>query len=743
VLDLESSRSWRFSAPLRYVGQKARVIRARARAGLQGLRQAPRRAAIAVTLLRDAGPRALAERVAQKLRGGTRFQPPAPPQYVQAEAIAPLVFPPVDAPLVSIIVPMYGKAQLTYTCLASVAAETPLERCEVIVVDDASPVPAAEELAVVSGVRFERNPVNLGFIGSSNRGAELARGQYLVFLNNDTVVTAGWLQALLAVFEERADAGLVGARLLYPDGRLQEAGGIVWRDGSAWNIGRNDDPERPEYNYLRQADYCSGACLAVPAALFRELGGFDRRYAPAYYEDTDLAFAVRAAGRKVYYQPAAKVVHFEGQTSGTDPTAGVKRHEEINRHKFRDKWAAVLASHRNNGVHPELERDRAATRRVLMIEACMLTPDQDAGSVRTQAMLEIAVEMGAKVSFIADNLEHRQPYVAELQARGIEVLFAPYVTSIAELLDARGAEFDAVIVARHYIAVKHLDAIRRFAPQAIVAFDTVDLHFLRAERFAELDGGAAARTAARASRDEELSVIRRVDLTLVVSPIEVELLRAVAPEARVQLLSTIHEPVAGGKLPAERAGIVFIGGFQHPPNTDAVLWYAREILPLVRSRLPGVVTYIVGAKVPSTIRALAAADFVVTGFVEDIAPYFTGCRLSIAPLRYGAGVKGKINTSMSYGLPVVATTAAVEGMHLSPGENVLLADDAEEFATAIERLYRDDELWHRLSAGGIDNVRKHFSREVAGRALQGLFDLAEKKAQERRQRPLLVVAGGR
>ncbi|HSX61702.1 MAG TPA: glycosyltransferase, partial [Tahibacter sp.] len=669
--------------------------------------------------------RGLAGTLQRALREFRRSAPPAVAIAGEpATQFDDFSLPVADAPQVSIVIPVYNKIAYTLACLKSLATHAGSATFEVIVVDDCSSDDTPERLADVDGARAIRNAQNLGFVGSCNAGAAAARGEYVLFLNNDTVVTPGWLEALLRCFAEEPDAGLVGAKLVYPDGRLQEAGGIVFRDGSGWNYGRFEDPADPRYNFRREADYCSGAAILLRRDLFESLGGFDQRYAPAYYEDTDLAFAVRAAGLKVYYEPRSTVIHFEGITAGTDTGSGMKRYQVVNREKFLDKWKSALAL-QPAPIDDAALAPRAATfrreKRLLVVDACTPTPDQDSGSLRMVNLMRLLRALGWQVTFFADNRLYVAGYTEALQALGVEVLYAPYMNDPIRLFRQRGAEFDAVLLSRHYIAINYLGLARLYAPKAKLIFDTVDLHYLRERRAAELENSDELRRKAERTRAQEHKLIRECDATLVVSPVEQELLARELPQARVEILSNVHEVFGCRRGFAERSDLVFVGSFQHPPNEDAMLWFAREILPRLRDALPGARLHVIGQPIPDALRDYAADDFVLHGFVADLEPYMDGCRVSVAPLRYGAGVKGKVNMAMSYGLPVVATPAAVEGMHIRADSDVLVATDAEAFAAAIVRLYGDATLWETLSANGLANVERHFSFDAAKRALSRIL----------------------
>ena len=714
-----ASTSWRLTAPLRTAKLRWRNLRTRLTFLLGRLRTAWQRTRGS---LRRRGLLGTLRRARQELARGTPTL--APVAQAPDERFAPFALPTSDAPRVSVVIPVYNKIAYTVACLRSLAQHADATPFEVIVVDDGSSDATAVRLAQIDGLRVLRNAQNLGFVGSCNAGAAAARGEFVFFLNNDTVVTAGWLQALLCCFSEEADAGLVGARLVYPDGRLQEAGGIVFRDGSGWNYGRFDDPGDPRYGFRRETDYCSGAAILIRRELFQRLGGFDARYAPAYYEDTDLAFAVRAAGLKVYYEPRATVIHFEGISAGTDTTSGMKRYQVVNRDKFREKWAAALA-HQPAPIDDARDALRAATfraqRRILIIDACTPTPDQDSGSLRMVNLMRLLRSLGWQVSFFAENRAYVAGYTEAVQALGVEVQYHPYLADPVRFFRERGAEFDAIVLSRHYIAIHYLGLARLYAPQARLVFDTVDLHYLREQRAAELADDAALRRQAAQTRAQEHKLMRECDVTLVVSPVEQELLARELPQVRVEILSNVHE-VHGCRRPfAARTDLVFVGSFQHPPNVDAVLWFARDVLPVVRAQLPDVRLHVIGQPVPAEIAALAGEGLVAHGFVADLEPFMDGCRVSVAPLRYGAGVKGKVNMAMSYGLPVVATPMAVEGMHLVQGDEVLVAADAGAFAAAVLRLYGDEALWQRLSRGGLANVQRHFSFAAAQQALQRIL----------------------
>ncbi len=721
---IRASMFWRISAWPRAI---ASGIRNRLLAGVYHGRYLRQLAGRGLNSLRMRGLAGTLKRMRER-RGTTASDSSGAKPLPLASGADELRVPQARAPRASIIVPVYNQLHLSLACLRALADCGDRTGFEVIVVDDGSSDASQRLLPSIPGVRYHRNARNLGFIGACNTGAELARGQFLVFLNNDTTVQPGWLDALLATFVAYPDTGLAGSKLVYPDGRLQEAGGIVFADGSGWNYERFADPSHPRFGFVREVDYCSGAAIALPRELFMRLGGFDMHYAPAYYEDTDLAMRVRQEGLKVRYQPASVVVHHEGGTAGTDIREGVKAYQVANHAKFLERWAETLrTSHMPPGSDPEVAADRSRGvgrgPRVLVLDACTPTPDRDSGSMRMFALMRVLRQEGCSVVFFPENRAHDGRYTEALQQEGIEAWWHPHIADVPRWLTRHGAQFDLVIASRHYVLGPLLPLLRRHAPRAHLVFDTVDLHHLREQRQAELgDDPAQWRTAAR-TRRAELALIRQADTTWVVSEAERRLLADEVPEARIEVVSNIHDVQGPGPGWHEREGLLFVGSYRHPPNVDAARWLVAEILPRVRARLPDVVLHLVGGDAPDEVRALGQQPGVTFhDYVPDLLPLLESARVGLAPLRYGAGVKGKVNQALAHGLPVVATRCGVEGMHLVEGEDVLIADEAATFADAVVRLYGDEALWRRLAEGGLENTRRHFSTDTVRTTLRTLLD---------------------
>ncbi|GGD09573.1 glycosyltransferase [Aquisalinus flavus] len=627
-------------------------------------------------------------------------------------------------PEVSVVIPVYKNLYYTLRCIYFALKSRDGTPFELIVADDQSPDGSGEylmeKLDGIPGITVRINEENLGFLLSCNAAAASCEAPYLFFLNNDTVVLDGWLDELMDTVGREKDVGLVGSKLIYPNGLLQEAGGIIWEDASGANFGRMDDPTACKYNYMRDVDFISGAAIMVSRENWEKVGGFSEELAPAYYEDVDIAFKLRDEGLRVIYQPRSVVVHFEGISSGTDITTGVKRFQAVNKEKMQEKWKEKLKGLGTQGDYSLEIIDRRPKGRILIYDAEIPQTDKDAGSLLAYYYMKIFCELGYRVTFIGSNLVKGGRYATQLQKFGVEVIHTPFAQNARKYVLDNGHDFDMFLLSRAPAGGELFAELKQSFPEKPIVFDTVDLHHLRLMRQFELSNDIKYLHEANKMKDLEYKLITSADATILVSDFEIDLLRSEIgpfPSVVIPLIYEKYDRIAGFK---DRIDIAFVGNYRHTPNVDAVRYLVEKVWPRFREYGLDARLHIIGSHMGQEFDEFVEDDINLVGFVEDLDGYLADIRMTVAPLRYGAGVKGKVGNSLRLGVPTVASPIAAEGMALKHEETLLVASSAESFAKEMKRLYTDEDLWEKLSRNGQEHVISQFGVDAARKKLAAL-----------------------
>ena len=644
-----------------------------------------------------------------------------------------IVFDRSDQPVASIILLAWKTAPYLLSCLRSLqhaVREVPSEVVLVLNEPDAELLAAVE--SEVRGCVVMKSRVNLGYGGGVNLGVRHSNGRYVVLLNDDTEVDPDWLVRLIETAERRPTAGAVGGTSLFFDGSIQEAGNIVWADGSTVKVGRDLPAGSSKYDYERRVDYCGGSSLLVRRECWDRLGGMDAElYYPAYYEDTD--FCLRLAtelGLEVWYQPRSVLRHHESAATNSHFRAFLfQRNKEV----FVKRWSKLLATRNQpapedaKAVEAAAWRAAGARERVLLIDDQVADPSIGSGYPRMIETIRQLVADGFQLT-IWTSLVDGAHHTTEMSQLGVQVLDGYLEAHLEELLRDTFAPYSLVIVSRPHNFERFVPVVRSVMPETPIVYDAEALFHRRIQRQAALALDESAKAALKQEADSmrllEGEIAASADGLISISKDEADFLSQFSSCDVV-----VHGPLLSGIPPtaagfADRADIAFVagwGGGAKSPNVDALAWFVHEVMPKVLARVPYARLRVTGIRPPLEARVLAGPTVEFLGGVDSLEELYGAIRVAIVPMRYGAGVKIKTVEALQYGVPTVATTIGAEGVPTDVPDALLVDDDAEGFAIKVAALLDEASTWELQQS----RISRQLERWQPGESIwPGILDAA-------------------
>lgn len=648
---------------------------------------------------------------------------------------------------VSIIIPVFNNVSYTKRCLEGLKETLPLpnnHEIEIIIMDDGSTDETSEMIQEfqehLPQIKYVKNENNLGFLHTCNRGAEIASNDILLFLNNDTVPQTNWIESLLDTFYQEVNAGVVGGKLIFPDGRLQEAGSVLFRNGEGYNFGMGEDnPEFPLYNHLREVDYCSGALLATPRQLFMDLGKFSEEFAPAYYEDSDYCMKVKSVGKKIYYQPNSVVIHDHHASYSKTNLPLILEHREA----FIKKWSGELSDapiSTNGKFNRSIQYRLVAPQKKRFLLCGHILPYYDVygGAIRPYNILLMMREAGWHVSYFSvEARSDDERYIERLAKQGIPVYSGSYShLAVNRQIDfvklVSEGNFDTVMINSWEVAKELVPLAKEFAPNSTTIVDTSDLYFQRISRLKATNNELLDKKFGQ-DMMEELNIYATADGTLGVSPRETQVLSdLLGTKSNAFFLPNIINQMnfEQDNIPfEERKGIVIVGFYYYPPNSEMVKFFLDKIYPHIsKDTLKQHPVYIVGGRLPDELKSRAkkldrSGNYLrVTGWVPTIPPYRKFARIMAAPLLSGSGTKSKVIDALAAGLPTIATHIGAEDLGLEDGTHILIEDDPKKFAFRLEDLLHNKTLWERLRTNGQELIIERHGLVTGSRQLTKIIE---------------------